>query len=134
MRRFRARMMRFAVMRKIRILYLHIEGKYTVVQEAWSENKTSKGDERMIQTIRLLEYMAVLKNKEEILNNCENEKYAMLKKIENEIDKCGNASTLKALMDDIWAMAEENGLLLGLYYGTHLVALVNDPVTLPDEY
>ena len=87
----------------------------------------------MIKTIRLIEYMAILQNKEEFLSNYESEKKAVMNNIEKELDR-GNAGSIKVLVDDVRDMAEESHFLLGLYYGTLIATLINKPMTLPDEY
>ena len=77
----------------------------------------------MIKNMRLIEYMAVLADAKQVLSNYEIEKKAVMENKEKELKSIENNIALK-----------DNAFLAGLYYGTHLVKLINMSALLPDDY
>lgn len=88
----------------------------------------------MIKNMRLIEYMAVLADAKQVLSNYEIEKKAVMENIEKELKRIENNIALKAMVEDSMNIAEDNAFLAGLYYGTHLVKLINMSALLPDDY
>lgn len=88
----------------------------------------------MLKNVRLIEYMSVLTDIGQALNNYEVEKNCVLESIEAELKNIGGNSNLKVMVEDITNIVEDNAFLVGMYYGAQLVTLINVPTVLPDEY
>lgn len=88
----------------------------------------------MIKRTRLMEYIRVLSDAEQILSEYDTDKRVVMDDIELELSKIGGNSLLKNMIEDYLNIAEDKAFLAGLYYGTHIMTLVKEPVVLPEEY
>lgn len=88
----------------------------------------------MIKKIRLMEYVSVLDDAQQLLRDYESNRQVIKENIKEELEKTGGASLLKSMVEDYINVSEEKAFLAGLYYGTHISALINEPVVLPEEF